>query len=414
MPAGAIRHSNSSYGKMLTEDQLASFGNTLTMVVRLNPLCDNYDRIGNVNLAFVPKGQTTYVYDEVERIELGRFITPFMNMHLQPDEVPYEFELNNIAQVFHDESITSEYDLWVELEVYGYQGGPGQGGAAMEIAGCSDRNDVYMGSLDFYSSTDTSVIIGDDNFFLPLSFKYELKNYTLEGTDVIGETVRTINFTLDEEVPNAKFYIITSNHGSNTNGEEYIRRWHYIYLDGEQVLQYKPGGVSCVPFFEYNTQPSCIYYDCSQNPSPPRPDIDAAWSWNNWCPGDKIPIRVVELGDLAAGEHSFKIDVPDAQFAGGQGYFPMSVYLQGYSQTLGLENFNETAFAIYPNPATDTAIIQAGNTVIENVSVFNTLGQKVFSGNTEKIDLSSLETGVYMVKVTFEGNKTATKKLVKN
>ena len=47
VPAGAIRLSNSSYSRMLTDEQLDSFGNTLTMTVRLNPLCDNYDRIGN-------------------------------------------------------------------------------------------------------------------------------------------------------------------------------------------------------------------------------------------------------------------------------------------------------------------------------------------------------------------------------
>ena len=92
----------------------------------------------------------------------------------------------------------------------------------------------------------------------------------------------------------------------------------------------------------------------------------------------------------------------------------MSVYLQGYSQTLGLENFNEIAFTVSPNPVKDITTIEAGNTVIENVSVFNTLGQEVFTGTTEVIDLSNLEAGIYMAKITFEGNKTATRKLVKN
>ncbi|WP_165357631.1 peptide-N-glycosidase F-related protein [Flavobacterium beibuense] len=416
VPADAIRNSNSSYGKMLTEEQLASFGNRLTMRVTLNPLCDNYDRIGNVNLAFVPKGQTTYVYNEVQRIELGRFITPFMNKNnTSVQEVPYEWQIDNITQIFHDENITSEFDLWVELEVYGYQGGPGQGGAAVEIAGCANRNDVYQGSLEFISTEDPLITNGDDNTFIPLSFKYELKNYTLDGTDVIGETVRTINFTLDQDVPNAKFYLITSNHGSNSGGEEYIRRQHYVYLDDEQVFTYKPGGVSCVPFFNYNTQPSCIYYDCSQNPSPPRPDTNAAWSWNNWCPGDKIPIRVIDLGNLEAGEHSFKIDVPDAQFAGGQGYFPMSVYLQGFSQTLGVEDFNTTAFTLFPNPVVDIAEIQTvDGSSIRNVTVVNTLGQIVYSGSSEKVNLSQLQSGVYIVNVKFDDNRTATQKLIKN
>lgn len=414
IPEGAIRHTNSSYAKMLTEEQLAQFGNTLTMNVRLNPLCDNYDRIGNVNLAFVPKGATSYVYNEVERIEIGRFITPFMRLGLMPDEVPYTFNVDNLTRIFHDESISSVYDFWIELEVYGYQGGPGQGGAAVEVPGCAGRNDVYMGSLEFVSDFATVVEEGP-HFFVPLSFKYELKNYTLDGTDVIGETVRTINFTLEEDVPDAKFYLITSNHGSNNGGEEYIRRNHFVYLDDEEVALYKPGGVSCGPFFEYNTQPSCIYYDCSQTPSPPRPHTDAAWSWNNWCPGDKIPIRVIELGDLEAGEHSFKIEVPDAIFQDGQGYFPMSVYMQGGTQVLGNEDFETAAFSIYPNPVTDVATIASNGQEVKNVSVLNTLGQVVLNvaGNTEQVNLSSLQNGIYMVQVEFADNKTATQKIVK-
>lgn len=416
IPDGAIRNSNSSYGKKFTEEQLASFGNTLTMTVTLHPLCDNYDRIGNVNLVFTEKGATTYDYNEVTRIEIGRFITPFMDLRVtDPDHVPYVFELDNVTGIFHDEEITSNYDIWIELEVYGYQGGPGQGGAAAEIPICEGRNDVYMGSLDFTSTTDES--IEEPNLLIPLEHKYELKNYTLDGTDVLGETVRTLYFTLEEPVTDATIHLITSNHGANSGGEEYIRRWHYVYFDNDLVANYKPGGVSCVPFFEYNTQPSCIYYDCSTNPAYPRPDNDAAWSWNNWCPGDKIPNRVIELGDLDAGEHSFKIDVPDAQFADNQGYFPMSVYIQGHSATGGLALdtpiFEKNSFSIYPNPVEDVVTISTEGKEIALINVVNTLGQTVFTGKSEKIDLSEVQQGMYVVEVKFADGTDAVKKIVK-
>src|SRR6476620_3370379 len=176
IPAGAIRHSNSSYAKMLTADQLASFGNTLTMTVRLNPLCDNYDRIGNVNLALVPKGSPSYTYNQVTRIEIGRFITPFMHLQLNPDEVPYVFQVDNLTRIFHDEHILANFDLWIEFEVYGYQGGPGQGGAAEQIPICAGRNDVYQGTLEF-TSTDTGQLPEGYDYLLPLSYKLELKNY---------------------------------------------------------------------------------------------------------------------------------------------------------------------------------------------------------------------------------------------
>lgn len=418
IPAGAIRHSNSSYAKMLTEEQLASFGNQLTMTVTLNPLCDNYDRIGNVNLAFVPKGQTSYVYNEVKRLEIGRFITPFMRLTVtNPNAVPYVFDVDNLTDLFHDETLTAEYDFWVELEVYGYQGGPGQGGAAVEVPGCAGRNDVYMGTLDFESTTDTDIVAPETTFVAPMSFKYELKDYTLAGTDVLGETTRTIQVALDNDVENAKLYLITSNHGSNNGGEEYIRRDHFVYFDDALELQYKPGGVSCIPFAYYNTQPSCIYYDCSQNPSPLRPDTDAAWAWNNWCPGDKIPIRVIELGDLEAGEHEFKIDVPDAVFAGDQGYFPMSVYMQGEGQSgLILDNkkFDITSFSITPNPVNDVAVIAAQGLTVKSYTVLNTLGQVVLNGAGNNVNMSSLQNGVYMVQASFDNNTVATKKIIKN
>ena len=416
VPAGAIRHSNSSYGIKLTAEQIANFGNTLTMTVTLNPLCDNYDRIGNVNLAFVPKDSESYVYDQVKRIEIGRFITPFMDKNdTAVTEVPYEYELNHLTNIFHDEAIAAQYDFWVELEVYGYQGGPGQGGAAVEIPGCAGRNDVYQGSLTFVSTTDEQIPTPDASFIGPLSFKYELKDYTLEGTDVIGETVRTIGFTLSNPIENAKLHIITSNHGSNTNGEEYIRRNHYIYFDDAEKLMYKPGGVSCVPFRDYNTQLNCIYWVCNgtSNP-PPRPDTNTAWSWNNWCPGDKIPNRVVELGTVAAGYHTYRIEVPDAVFAGDQGYFPMSVYLTGDGSSVLLGDcFAQDKVTIFPNPVSDVATIQTNGLVIKAVTVVNTLGQNVLEGNTDKIDMSSFQDGIYIVKVEFDNNQTAIKKIVK-
>ncbi|WP_417356381.1 peptide-N-glycosidase F-related protein [Flavobacterium sp.] len=401
VPAGVFRLSNSCFTRKLTNDELALFGNTLTMNIVIKAACDNYDRIGNVNLALVPKDQESYAYGEVERVELGRYITPFMNKNIQPDEVPYSFEMDNVAQIFQDPAVLADYDLWIELELFGVPYAANE-----QVAGCAGRSDVFYGTLEFVTDVDTSVEYGD-NFFLPLSFKYALRDYTLDGTDELGETVRTINFTLEEDVPNAHFYLITSNHGANSGGEEYVRRWHYIYLDGEQVLSYKPGGLSCEPFRDYNTQPNGIYGN--------SPMTAAQWaSFSNWCPGDKIPIRVIELGDLTAGEHSFKIDVPDAVFNGDQGEFPMSVYLQGFSMTLDTEDFTTMDFSLTPNPVTNILNINVQETDIVNVIITSVTGQTVFESKASTLDLSSLQSGMYIVKIQFTNNQTAVRKIVKN
>lgn len=409
LPAGAQRNSNSSYGVKLTDEQLASFGSTLTLNVRAASLCDNYDRIGNVNLAFVPKGATSYVYNQVQRMELGRFITPFM----LPDgdlEVPYTYDLSHLVGIFKSPEFTTNFDFWVELEIYGYQGGVGQGGAAAEYPEiCSGRNDVYRGSLDFVTSGTYSPA---EFYFDNLSFKYELKNYTLDGTDEIGETVRSIAFAPDRALSSANYYIITSNHGSGTNGEEYVRRWHYIYLDDVQKTRYMPGGVSCVPYRQYNTQANCIYWLCDGT-SNTRPNTNSAWSWNNWCPGNKVPTRVINLGAVAAGEHTFKINVPDAEFYGGQGYFPMSVYVMGTYATADTDTFVKANVTVTPNPVASVATINTNGEEVSSFTVVNTLGQQVAAGKGNSIDMTQLQSGIYVVKASLANGQSTSAKVVK-
>jgi len=96
---GILRHSTSLYAVKLTDEQLALIGDSLRMNVFVKACCDNYDRIGNINLALVPKGAETYKPDETQRIELGRFITPFMNKNRQPDTVPYTYRLDYLSLI---------------------------------------------------------------------------------------------------------------------------------------------------------------------------------------------------------------------------------------------------------------------------------------------------------------------------
>ena len=419
VPEGAQRNTNSSYGKKLTEDQIALIGNKLTINVIAEALCDDYDRIGNVNLALVPKGQPSYTYNQVRRIEVGRFITPFMNnITKTPTQVPYTFEVDNITGILHDPVLAAEYDFWIELEIYGYQGAPNAntGGAQWDFLAsglCAGRNDVYKGSLELVSEFDESLPEAGNLYFKELSYKFELKDYVQatetnfmgQGTDIINETTRSIDFTLDAPVTNAKFYVVTSNHGSNSGGEEYIRRWHYVYIDGVQKLSYRPGG-NCEPYRQYNTMPNGIYG--------PVPRTPLEWSlFSNWCPGAKIPIRTANLGDLSAGEHTFKIDVPEAEFVNDQGYFPMSVYVQGTAGTAGTEGFNKLSFNMSPNPTKDVVTITANGNEVRAFTVTNTLGQTVLTGKGTTINMGNLQNGIYMVKADFANGQQATKKIVK-
>ncbi|MGB1309164.1 MAG: T9SS type A sorting domain-containing protein [Oceanihabitans sp.] len=91
----------------------------------------------------------------------------------------------------------------------------------------------------------------------------------------------------------------------------------------------------------------------------------------------------------------------------------------GFSEeyTLATQDFdNGLAFTYYPNPVNNALSLKAQKD-IENVSVYNMLGQEVLrtapnAVNTE-VNMSALQSGAYFVKVTI-GNATETVRIIKN
>ncbi len=84
--------------------------------------------------------------------------------------------------------------------------------------------------------------------------------------------------------------------------------------------------------------------------------------------------------------------------------------------TLGLDTLeNQAAFTYYPNPIKNTLTLNAQNT-IENVTVYNMLGQVVLKATPNAIssdlDTSSLQTGTYFVQVTI-AHVTKTVRVIK-
>ncbi|MCF6130580.1 T9SS type A sorting domain-containing protein [Flavobacterium sp. AS60] len=398
---GIVRLRNDLFTTKLSAEQLAQIGSTLRLDVTISAACDNYDRIGNVNLVLVPKGDATYNTNTAQKIELGRFITPFMNKNISPVDVPYTFTVDNAAKILKDSALNYAYDFWVELEVFGVPYA-----AQTQVAGCSGRTDVFYGTLNFVTNTDTT--IPNDTFLLPLNFKKDLNNYQVGATDVIGETIRTINYTLPQNINNAKYTLITSNHGSNAGGEEYNRRYHYIYHDDVEILNYRPGELTCEPYRVYNTQPNGIYG------SSPR----APFQWqqfSNWCPGAVIPIRTINLTNLASGNHSFKITVPTAVFVDAQGYIPVSLYLQGEYTTLGMDDFNTYSYDIYPNPTVDMINVRATE-IINSYELVDIQGKVLISKKSNdtnlRLDVSNQPKGIYFLRMNFDKG-TNTEKIVK-
>lgn len=315
-PAGCLRLKNERIARKLTDSEIKSLGDDLKMDVTISAHCDNYDRLSNVFIAFVPKGSNTYTEKQVQRIEIARFITPFMNRHLQPSARTYSFDVNQLIALFNNTAMTAKYDFWVELQIAGVPYA-----AQKEIKGCAGLTDTYEGTIVF-SSTKSSSTNNKKLELIPITTYHLLNNYEADATDTIGKTVKSYSFEVPKTMKNATVYVITSNHGANEGGEEYVRRWHYVTLDGSDLLSYKPGGKSCEPYRQYNTQGNGIYGKQVMS--------EEEWtSWNNWCPGDAIPTREIQLSTLAKGKHTITLSVPEAEFVEKEGYFPVSMFVVG-------------------------------------------------------------------------------------
>jgi hypothetical protein len=400
-PPNVVRLKNDLFTKKLAPETLSQIGTELTLNVSISAACDNYDRIGNVNLALVPKGATTYDLATTTRMEIGRFITPFMNKNVPPNIVPYTFNINHIAKILKDTSLNQLYDFWLEFEVFGVPYS-----AHTQISGCSGRNDVFFGTVNLVTNTTMATV--NNTYIKNLNFKKILNNYEAGASDEISQTERTITFNLPAALNNAKFYLITSNHGGNNDGEEYNRRLHYIYFNSALIHNYLPGEPTCEPYRVYNTQANGIYGY--------YPRSDAEWqSFSNWCPGAAIPTRVLDLGNLAAGNHVFKIAVPDAVFPENQGYFPVSLYIQGETTTLETPSFETLEVNYFPNPTHNKATISSQNS-IESLEILDMQGKIIGKENPNKnffeLDLTPYQTGVYFL-IAKSGTQSKRMKIIK-
>lgn len=406
---GILRHRTSLYAVKMSDEQLNQIGDSLEMHVSVRACCDNYDRIGNINIAFVPKGQETYKPDDVKRIEIGRFITPFMNKNKKPDTVPYEYKIPYLSYLFRDRELREKYDFWVEYELFGVPYAANE-----QISGCAGRSDVFKGTLKFSTLKTNQGVETDDDVIVPIVIKnpeyiaHNLNNYNENATDTIGKTTKTYTFEVPKDVASGMLVVVTSNHGANSGGEEYNRRWHYIYVDDELALTYKPGRTSCEPFRKYNTQANGIYGYFKMS--------DAKWqSFSNWCPGDVIDNRIIDLGAVKAGTHKVRISVPDAVFNGKQGDIPVSIFFQGLTQGV-ITGITEVKNDVAKQDLTLTlygkVLTASSSEGIVTMELRDLQGKLICENECSKtLNVSAAQSGVYLISVELTNGIIVTKKI---
>ena len=141
-------------------------------------------------------------------------------------------------------------------------------------------------------------------------------------------------------------------------------------------------------------------------------------------------MRVIDISDIAnenINEIGYFDTVPwtnSANFGGTWNVYPFfasgNIIISGdegfhlvKQSSLGIEEVSNSTFSISPNPAKGNVTIISNTTPIFKIEGYNVLGQQIihqeFSETTSKnLDISKLNTGVYLLKI----NNTTTKRLV--
>ncbi len=412
---GILRHSNSLYACKIDPDEFAR-AIDMNLQVLVGAMCDNYDRMGRVNLAFVEKGAESYDPESTQRIEIARFITPFMNKNRLPNVVPYIYDMQEFGYILKSE-MARKYDLWLETEIFGVPYSANQ-----IVKGCAGRNDVFNATVSFqFSQLPVGALMSDapitEPVVVPITIsKSEIKgevnfnNYKEGATDTIGVTTRTFTYTVPEDLSDAEIVMILTNHGAEEGGEEYERRKHLVYLDGELSLVYTPGGVSCEPYRKYSTQKNMLFDESRE---------DSFWEEiSNWCPGQAVPTRRLHLGAVKAGEHKVMIRVPDAEFVGNSGDFRPSLYFLG----LKAGNLHVAGVDAVAPEESGLKLVKAGVEVqiegeeeVREVCVYSYDGRLLEGryGNLRSVSLADYPAGQYIVVATGASGRNAFLKVAK-
>ncbi|HEX8270149.1 MAG TPA: T9SS type A sorting domain-containing protein [Flavobacterium sp.] len=133
-------------------------------------------------------------------------------------------------------------------------------------------------------------------------------------------------------------------------------------------------------------------------------------AWNQW---NSYDIPLTAFTGLITRGHIAQL-IFSGNPAGSSTLYVDNVYFA--SQALGVSSNNRTAFKMFPNPAHDYVMI-SGESEIERVAFYNVLGQEVLTANpaaqSAEISTSSLESGVYIVRITAGGNTSSQKIVIK-
>lgn len=225
--------------------------------------------------------------------ELMRFFTPFgikqyNHISLKDktwyNEVPYRQDISELQPILSNQA------MWVGAFIGNYDKGGHRVTVEITIHPQENERKKTTFALPLFNTTNVMEMGGQE--------------YATMFSDDKGLEV---TFNLEKPIKNAQLRYITTGHGGWENGDEFVSKKNSIYLDEQLAFSFIPWRQDCGSYRLFNP--------ASGNFSNGLSSSD--YSRSNWCPGTVTNPILIELGDLSAGKHTLRVQIPQGLPEGG-------------------------------------------------------------------------------------------------
>ncbi len=195
-----------------------------------------------------------------------------------------------------------------------------------------------------------------------------------------------------------------------------------IYAMTSPFKGYEPG----INTFEMST--SSVVFKLDLNHPEPT-SLERLWYLNEVMIGAGVDSMTVLSTELSQGLNKVKVSVTDTSYQirpyENESYHKYEIIWDVSSGPLGtgqqIEILNNSAFSIYPNPVKDQLNIEirGEQSAQTNIDLYDSRGRKIHSqldsySGTHMLDMSSMEAGFYMIRISLEGKYLFSRIIIKH
>lgn len=255
-----------------------------------------------------------------------------------------------------------------------------------DLTGSTNPDDILMDT----DKTVTATFSIDPSFDYSFTFDTELEGWTTDPQlSVVSHTGGKVTLTpttdqwarfslFDFPIPSASYNKVTVTLENNSTNDDQVTA---IVVNGgiTEVLepQIMTAGLGSYEF-----------------------DLTGATNWTGDV--DSIRIRFSDADNTAVGRSS------------GTGNIILDDIVFEFDASLSSNDFDTATFSVYPNPAKGLVYINGANT-ISKVELFSITGKRVMEVSNilnNQINISQLNTGMYLMRLSDVNNNSETKKLI--